>query len=592
MSLKLLSFSFFILLFACQSSELNFQSQKTETELFNSFLEEYFEFHYRRSPMWQTYLGDKDEHDQLDNETDEYAQVGHEYNRKAIKRLKHFDFKLLDEQSKVSYQLFKYEIGRRIRDFKFRFHNYPVNQMRGIQSSFPSFMINFHGVSNKKDLEDYISRLNDFPRYMEEILDGLKKREEMGIIAPKFALTKAMEAAKNVVKNQSILKDFYKKRDSVKKLKYSEKKKLTKEAKKANTDSVEASYNKLISYIGELIKKAPLEGAANGLPDGNAFYKSRLAYQTTTSMGANEIHELGLSEVERIHNEMALIMEKVKFKGTLQDFYKFIKESNQFKYPNTKEGKQAYLDKATEIIENMKKETPKLFGLRPKADLVVKAVEPFREKSAGLAFYNGPSKDGKRPGIYYVNLYDMGQANKYEMEALAYHEGVPGHHMQIALTRELKSLPRFRRYFRSTAYIEGWGLYSEYIPKEIGLYQDPYSDFGRLSMELWRACRLVVDTGLHAKGWTRQAAIEYLAANTPATEGDNVKAIERYIVIPAQATSYKIGMLKILELREMAKNKLGSRFDIRSFHDEVLKNGPLPLNVLEERINAWIERVR
>ena len=287
---------------------------------------------------------------------------------------------------------------------------------------------------------------------------------------------------------------------------------------------------------------------------------------------------------------MTTIKNQVGFDGTLQEFFVYMRSDpdNKFSYPNTDAGRAAYLDEAVAIIETMKGRLDELFYTKPKAALIVKRVEPFREKAAGKAFYQRPALDGSRPGTYYANLYDMANMPIYQMEALAYHEGIPGHHMQRALSQELEGLPSFRVYGSATAYTEGWGLYSEFIPKEMGFYDDPYSDFGRLAMELWRAARLVVDTGIHDKQWTRQEAVDYLLTNTPNPEGDCRSAIDRYIVMPGQATAYKIGMLKILELRARAQEALGDDFDIRGFHDVILANGPVPLAILEENIDLWI----
>ena len=309
---------------------------------------------------------------------------------------------------------------------------------------------------------------------------------------------------------------------------------------------------------------------------------------TTTDMTADEIHELGLAEVARIHDEMRAIMQQVEYDGTLQDFFEFTRTDEQFFKPNTDEGKAEYLAEATAMIDTMREALPTVFNTFPKAEMEVKAVEPFRERAAGKAFYQRPAPDGSRPGVYYANLYRMQDMPLYQMEALAYHEGIPGHHMQLAISQELTGIPKFRKYGSVTAYTEGWGLYSEFLPKEMGFYEDPYSDFGRLAMELWRAARLVVDTGLHAKQWTREEAIDYLLTNTPNPEGDARKAIERYIVMPAQATAYKIGMNKIIDLREDARTRLGDSFDIRDFHDVVLKDGPVPLQILEENVENWI----
>ena len=276
-------------------------------------------------------------------------------------------------------------------------------------------------------------------------------------------------------------------------------------------------------------------------PNGEAYFNNALKRTTTTELTAKEIHEIGLNEVARIHNEMREIKEKVGFKGDLQAFMAFMKSDKQFYLPETDEGKQKYLDDAVAMIDNMKSRLDELFIVKPKADLKVKRVESFREKAAGKAFYQQPAPDGSRPGIYYANLYDMSAMPTYQMEALAYHEGVPGHHMQIAIAQELEDMPKFRKFGGYTAYIEGWGLYSELVPKEMGLYEDPYSDFGRLAMELWRACRLVVDTGIHAMQWTRQEGIDYYVNNTPNATSDAVKMVERHIVMPSQATAYKIG---------------------------------------------------
>ena len=320
------------------------------------------------------------------------------------------------------------------------------------------------------------------------------------------------------------------------------------------------------------------------LPDGKAYYEALLANYTTTDMTATQIHDLGLSEVARIHGEMKTIMAKVGFKGTLQQFFAHLRTSPQYYYTT----REAYLADVDTKVKAMEARLPAFFNTLPKAALQVKAVEAFREKSAGKAFYQSPSPDGSRPGTYYVNLYDLRDMSKTELEALAYHEGVPGHHLQRAVQTELTGLPPFRRFGGFTAYTEGWGLYTEELAKDMGFYTDPYSDFGRLGMELWRACRLVVDTGIHDKRWSREQAIKYLKDNTPNPDGDIEKAIERYIVYPGQATAYLIGKLKIMELRGRAQAAMGAKFDYRAFHDVVLESGPVPLDILERRVDAWI----
>ena len=349
----------------------------------------------------------------------------------------------------------------------------------------------------------------------------------------------------------------------------------------------------MIVFLKEQKKIATKSAGVWKFPQGDIFYRRRLEDMTTTKMNAQEIYDLGLREVRRLHKEMRKIAKKTGFKGNLKAFFKYMQKRKESYFPNTKEGREAYIEKSRTIVNQMKEQLPKLFTLFPKAKLEIKAVEPYREKSAGLAFYQGPSPDSSRPGIYYVNLYDVSQAPKHELEALAYHEAIPGHHMQIAINSELKELPKFRKYGgRYTAYTEGWALYAESLPKDVGFYKDIYSEFGRLSFQLLRATRLVVDTGLHYKKWSRQKAINYLVANSPWPYPAAVKAVERYIVMPGQATAYKVGELKIMELKQKAKKALGDRFDIRHFHDEVLRHGSVPLNILEEIIDKWISSVK
>ena len=326
-------------------------------------------------------------------------------------------------------------------------------------------------------------------------------------------------------------------------------------------------------------------------PNGTAYYEYQLRQMTTTGMTAEEIHALGLKEVERINGEMTALKDKVGFKGDLDAFFAFIDSDKQFKYPNTDAGRQAYIDDATRAIDNIKKVLPEYFGLLPKADLVVKRVEAFREQDGAAQHYYPGTPDGSRPGIYYAHLSDMNAMPKPELEVIAYHEGLPGHHMQISIAQELTGVPKFRTQYNTTAYAEGWGLYAEWLAKEMpGTYQDPYSEFGRLSSEMWRAIRLVVDTGLHAKGWTEQQAVEYFDANSAVPRAAIESEVMRYLTNPGQATGYKVGMIKIQELRRKAEAELGGKFDIKGFHDTVLGGGALPLTLLERRVDQWIAK--
>jgi uncharacterized protein (DUF885 family) len=570
---------------------------KAESAKVNAFFQKQFQQSMDLHPMYQTYLGIKKDADKWDDISDDFLDKELALTKEALQWMTDsVNVNALDKSTKLSYDLFKQGLENTIADDKFRLYTYPVNQMHGAQAEIPAFLINMHQISEKKDAENYISRLKGIKPMFAQLSENLKKRQEAGIMIPKFVFAKVLDDARNLIKGQpfdesdkksTLLNDFESK---VSKLDISddEKKKLLDEAIQALKEDVLAGYTTLITTLEEQEKVATTDDGAWKFPNGEAFYNNALQRTTTTDLSADEIHNIGLAEVERIHGEMKAIMEKVGFKGTLQEFFQFMKTDKQFYFPATEEGRKEYMDKATAIINTMKGRLDELFITKPKADLQVKAVEAFREKSAGKAFYQQPAIDGSRPGTYYANMYDMESMPSYQMEALAYHEGIPGHHMQIAIAQELKDVPMFRKFARYTAYVEGWGLYSEFIPKEMGFYSDPYSDFGRLAMELWRACRLVVDTGIHSKKWTREQGIKYYTDNTPNAELDAIKMVERHIVMPSQATAYKIGMIKIIELREKAKKALGEKFDIRKFHDVVLTNGPLPLDILEKLVDEYI----
>ena len=568
---------------------------KSESEKANKLFDDMFMEGVMRSPIYQTYMAIKKDYGKWDDISEARSAEDLELTKVNLEKLKTLDFDKLDAQTKLSYQLLEQLLKDEIEDYKWRFHDYPVNQMFGLHSMVPSLLINQHSISEVSDAEAYISRLNGVRDLFAELEKALIKRADMGIAAPKFVYPYVISDSLNILNgapfegegDSTLLADFKRKVEKLE-IEATQKQELIAQAEAALIASVKPAYLGLVDVLKDLEAKADTKDGAWKFPDGEAFFNNALEGTTTTQMTADEIHKVGLAEVERIHGEMREIMNKVGFEGDLKAFFEFMRNDKQFYYPETEEGKQRYLDEAVALIDNMKSRLDELFIVKPKADMIVKAVEPFREKSAGKAFYQQPAPDGSRPGIYYANLYRMSDMPTYQMEALAYHEGIPGHHMQIAISQELEGIPMFRKFGRYTAYTEGWGLYSELIPKEIGLYEDPYSDFGRLAMELWRACRLVVDTGIHAKKWTREQGIDYYVANTPNPKPDAVKMVERHIVMPSQATAYKIGMIKIVELREMAKAKLGDKFSLPEFHDVVLKNGPVPLNVLEDLVNNWI----
>ena len=467
--------------------------------------------------------------------------------------------------------------------------------MYGYHSRVPAFLINIHKVDAKKDAEDYIARLIAIKYFFNQLKKNLIERELVGIMPPQFVYHHVIDDSKNIISglpfngtdSSALFKDIVGKIGALN-LEKSEQKRLIKQAEDALISSVLPAYQGLINFLEKQMINSTEDDGVWKWPNGDKFYSNALKRTTTTDMTTEEIHQLGLTEVERIHKEMVKIKDKVGFKGNLKSFFDELKSNEKYYYPQSESGKRDYMIRASQIIEEMKSRLDELFLRKPKADMIVKAVEEFREKSAGKAFYQRAAPDGSRPGTYYANMYKMKMMPKYQMEALAYHEGIPGHHMQIAIAQELDNIPKFRKYGGYTAYVEGWGLYSEYLPKELGFYSDPYSDFGRLAMELWRSCRLVVDTGIHSKQWTRQDGIDYYKSNTPNDILDCIKMVERHIVMPSQATAYKIGMNKILDLRALAKDEMKEKFDIRVFHDEILKEGALPLSVLEERIIKMI----
>ena len=571
-----------------------------ESKRANEFFDKNFDAYIARHPQFASQLGIKTDYDKWDDLSDAANVADLAISLENLAALKRdFDFNALDPQTQLSWRLFEQDVERNAEGFRFRFHNYPVNQMFGWHTSVPTFLMNIHRVDTVKDAEAYIARLNGVAAQADQLIVNLEKRAGMGIVAPKFVFPLVLDACRKVLEGKpfteagddsTLMADFTKKIVALKDVNDPTRERLLGEAKKALLTSFQPSYQKLIAFLETQEKTATDDVGAWRFPDGRDFYEYALQRTTTTNMTADEIHALGLQEVARIHGEMKTIMKTVKFKGDLQKMFKFMREDPRFYLPDTEEGKAEYLKRATQIIDTMRSRLDELFLTKPKAAVVVKSVEEFREKSAGKAFYQQPAPDGSRPGMFYVNLSDMKTTPTYELEGLAYHEGIPGHHMQIAIAQELNGVPKFRRLgSRYTAFTEGWGLYTELLPKEMGLYQDPYSDFGRLALELWRAARLVVDTGLHHKRWTRQQAIDYLIKNTPNAQADCVEAINRYIVSPSQATAYKIGMLKILELRAKAKKALGAKFDLRQFHDVVLTNGPVPLDILEELVDRWIK---
>jgi uncharacterized protein (DUF885 family) len=572
-----------------------------ETTKANAFFERAFEESLARSPMAMTQLGRKQDYDKWDDFSEQAALDNLLLNVRQLAELKRtIRYEALGEQAKVSYRLFVSQAELAVESWRWRYHGYLLDQMNGLHSSVPAFLISFHTIDNVAEAKAYSARLRGMAPLFACVIEEAKLREAKGILMPKFVYPLVIQACRDLITGQpfdqsgrkcALLEDFEKKVGALKEVDEVTKTRLLAEARAALVEAVKPAYESLIGLLQAQERVATTDDGVWKFPNGREFYDFTLRVSTTTNLTADEIHALGLREVARIQGEIETIKGRLGFKGDQAAFFKFMKEDPQFYYPNTPEGKAAYLRHANEIIDEMRASLDRFFTVKPKAGLVVKEVEPFRAEGEAAAFYENPSEDGTRPGTYYVNTFDMRGIPKFEMETLAHHEAIPGHHMQIAIAQELADMPKFRKFGNGyTAYVEGWALYCEYFPKEFGFYRDPYMDFGRLNAELLRAVRLVVDTGIHAKHWTRGQVTDYFRKNTPNSERDISTETSRYIVWPGQATAYKIGMIRILELRELAKKELGPKFDLRAFHDLVLHDGAVPLDILEENVRAWIAK--
>ena len=564
------------------------------------FLDRAFDETIASSPETLTALGSRKDYDKLNDYTDAQAQRQRALAESQLAAMKaEFDYDKLSPAGQLSYKMFENGVVRGREQFEWRKHRFPISTNGSPAGGIPVFLINQHRIETVADAEAYIARLEEVERVMGEVSANVRGQAEMGIVPPKFVFAPVRADARKVLSgapfdsgpDSTVLADFTKKVNALN-APVEEKQRLIAEAKAALTGPFRRGYETMFAALDAIESKATSNDGAWRLPQGADFYASALRLSTTTDMSADQIHQLGLDQVRRIHGEMERIKDQVGFKGTLQEFFVHINEGSQFKYPNTAEGRERYLADARAFIDQVMALAPNWFRRLPKAPLEVRAVEAWRQETASVAFYNRPSPDGSRPGIYYVNLADMNQVLKPQTEAISYHEGAPGHHFQIALQQELPDVPKFRRFGGYGAYSEGWGLYAEGLGKEMGFYKDPISEFGMLSTQIWRAIRLVVDTGIHHKRWSREQAIDYFRQNGLLSERDATKEVERYINNPGQATSYMVGQIKILELRERAERTLGDKFDIRDFHAAVLENGAMPLDILDAQVNAYIARTK
>ncbi|MFD2165285.1 DUF885 domain-containing protein [Thalassotalea euphylliae] len=541
-------------------------------------------------------LGIKDHNAQLDDNsperTDElYAKLP------AIKEvLLSYDDDSLSEQDRLSKEITLYLLEFGEASEPFRYHNYPVNQLFGVQNGYPSFMEAQHQVHTVEDAENYLSRLEGVRVKFAQTLAGIQLREEKGILPPRFVIDRVLEEMTNFVntppQENILFTSLERKMNEAVEIPANEKSRLLASAEDNIKQYVYPAYDLLIEYFDRVKTRAGTDDGLWHLPDGDKAYEMALKLFTTTDYTADEIHNIGLAEVDRIQGEILAILEAEGY-DISQGFTTAIEAlaaDERFYYEDSDEGRAQILKDYQKILDEIDGNLDNAFRIRPKAGMEVVRIPEFKEKTSPGAYYQQPAIDGSRPGRFFANLYDIKATPTYSMRTLAYHEGIPGHHFQIAISMELEGMPFIRRISPFTAYTEGWALYTEYLAWELGFQENPFDNIGRLQAELFRAVRLVVDTGIHAKRWTREQAIDYMKANTGMAQSDVVSEIERYIVMPGQATAYKVGMMKILELRQRAKDVLGDRFDLRDFHDVVLKNGAVPLDVLERLVEQYIER--
>lgn len=575
------------------------EAAQTEDERLAAFFEEVFQRNLANSPIFQAQLGMKTErYGEWDDFSDAEAVRQNEKTKEDLNRLRtEFDYDALSKQSQVSYRIFEFLQERDLEGFPYRFHSYAFSTMNN-PATFPAtFLQNIHRIDSVSDAEAYISRIEKLEIAMDQLLEGIDMAVERGIVPTSFSFDPVLEDSANMVKgapfddsgeDNAVYADFKTKVEALD-VSDAEKARLISEAEAALNGPYKSSYQRFIAKVESLREQSQGPNGVWALPEGDDYYANRIAFWTSEKdLSAAEIHKIGLKDVKRIRGEMKAIMKEVGFDGSLSEFFDHLRTDPSNFFPNTEEGRQAYLDQSKAYIDSIYADVDQYFNILPKAPLEVRKVEEWREETAPIAFYNRPSPDGSRPGIYYVNLKDMSTKQKHEMETIAYHEGAPGHHFQIAIQQELTGVPTFQKFAFFGAYTEGWGLYAERLAKEEGRFTDPMQDFGRLQNEMLRACRLVVDTGGHSKKWTREEMIDYMLDNNPMTKEDATKEVERYLDMPGQALSYKIGMIKILDLRDKAKKALGEDFDIRDFHDAVLKNGAVALPILEELVDAYI----
>jgi uncharacterized protein (DUF885 family) len=578
-----------LLAVACTTEQQDEQPTDVSAS-FAALLDEHFEKNLALYPVFATDIGDYRYNDQYANSIGpEHRAREHELNSEYLARLASIARDDLNTQEQLSYDMFRLRLEMELAGERFPSYLAPMNQFYSATSSFVQLGSGsgLHPFDTVKHYDDFLGRIDGFVVYIDQAIENMREGVRQDITQPRILMQKYLPQVESQLVENAEASGFYtpiaNMPDS---FSAADRARLTAAYKDAIENKVIPAYARMSNFmVDEYLGAARESVGMLDLPDGEAWYAHRVREITTTDLTPEEIHQIGLREVERIHGEMHGVMQQIGFDGELSEFFEYVNADPRFFYSEPEQLIQAYRD-MTAHIESL---APKLFEVFPKTPFEVRRVEPFREQTASKGSYQSGLPDGSRPGVFYANAYNVGARPKWDMQSLFLHEAIPGHHFQIALQQENENLPRFRRFGGFTAYTEGWGLYAESLGKELGVYTDPLDYFGALNAELWRSIRLVTDTGIHAKGWTRQQVLDYMFANSATSETRAVSEAERFMAIPGQALAYKIGMLKIREIRASAEAQLGEQFDVRAFHTQVLMDGPMPLSMLEAKIQIWVD---
>jgi len=576
-------------LLAAPSAAKSMQVAPSKSEQLEQLYVDYWEASLKLNPLQATFVGDERYNDQLPNFfSPEYRDESIAFSQNWLKKFEAINPDDVTGQTRLSYDIMVRSLKLDLEGNQFRTDLMPLNQFGNIVGSFAQLGSGTSAQPFKtvQDYDNWFKRASKVPELLAQMQVNMREGMKIGMVQPKVLMIKVLPQLDDIAKDKLDENIFWLPIKNIPaSFSAADKSRLTEQYRTLITQQINPSIKQLRTFVNDEYLPACRDTVGmQGLPDGQAIYAYRAKASTTTDLTPEQLHEIGLSEVARIHGEIRKIMAETKFKGSLQDFFHFMDTDKQFEYKD----EQALLDRFNALRVKIDKKIPEFFAVTPKAGFEIRPIEAFRAASSAGGEYQGPSEDGTRPGIFYVNTYDLPTRKTWDSEDLYLHEAIPGHHFQIAIQQELTGIPKFRRFGGETAYAEGWGLYTETMGKELGVFTDPYMYFGGLQGELWRAIRLVVDTGLHDKGWTREQVIKYMRDNSAVSETDAIAEAERYMAIPGQALAYKVGQLKIRELRTRASNELGDKFDVREFHDQVLKDGSLPMSVLEAKIDRWI----